>query len=82
MLLRIIKEAVDMACDDLVARSTSTRGHNQKLNIVQFNNDCYKYSFIPRAIVQWNNFPLDLVQLHETKSFRKFLNTINFILNG
>ena len=82
MLHRIINEAVDIACDDLVARSTSTRGHTQRLNRIQCKKDCYKYSFIPRTIVQWNNLPPDIVQLHETKTFRKSLNTIDLTLNG
>ena len=80
MLNRIINVAVDIACDDLVARSTSTRGHIQRLNIIQCKKDCYKYSFIPRTIVQWNNLPPDIVQLHETKTFRKSLNTIDLQL--
>ena len=54
---RVVNETVDV---EALALMTRTKRSSQKLNRVQYQThsskkDCYKYSFVPRSIIQWNN---------------------------
>ena len=84
MLHRILNGTVDIACDSLVARpdKSSRFSHNKQLERIQCNKDCYKYSFIPRTVVQWNNLPHDVVNLHELNPFKESIKYIDLTLDG
>ena len=84
MLHRILNGNVDIACDSLVARPAkpSRFSHNEQLERIQCNKDCYKYSFIPRTVVQWNNLPQDVVNLHELNPFKESIKNIDLTLDG
>ena len=54
---RIVNRTVDISSAVLMKES---RHPSRKANKVQYmrhstKKDCYKYSFVPRSIVQWNN---------------------------
>ena len=54
---RVVNETVDV---EALALMTRTKRSSQKLNRVQYQThsskkDCYKYSIVPRSIIQWNN---------------------------
>ena len=84
MLHRILNGTVDIACDSLVARPAkpSRFGHSKQLERIQCSKDCYKYSFIPRTVVQWNNLPQDVVDLNELIPFKESIKTIDLTLDG
>jgi hypothetical protein len=54
-----------------------TRGsHTCKFTTIATRNDIYKYSFLPRTIVDWNSLPPNLVTSPSLESFRAGLNTL------
>ena len=44
-----------------VQRSTR-RSHSHSFIEIQPTKDCYKYSFIPRTVIDWNNLPQERTQ--------------------
>ena len=56
LFYRIVHKSVDIDAATLMTRSTRP---TRKANVVQYtrhmtSKDCYKFSFIPRTIIQWN----------------------------
>ena len=56
LFYRIVHKSVDIDAATLMTRSTRP---TRKANEVQYtrhmtSKDCYKFSFIPRTIIQWN----------------------------
>jgi hypothetical protein len=49
-------------------RHTSTLGNN--FIPISVNKNCYKYSFIPRTIVDWNSLPQNITQIQDKESFK------------
>ena len=41
---------------------------------ISTNKDCYKYSFIPRTITDWNTLPANLTNIKEKATFKQAIN--------
>ena len=77
---RVVNETVDV---DASALLTRTKRSSRKLNRVQYQThfskkDCYKYSFVPRSIMQWNN--IDALDDH--KQFKSLLSSLDLHMGG
>ena len=77
---RVVKETVDV---DASALLTSSHRSSGKLNRVQYQThsskkDCYKYSYVPRSIIQWNN--IDAPDDH--KQFKLLLSSLDLHIGG
>lgn len=48
---------------------SSRLNHSRSLRQYRFTNDCYRYSFFPRAIRGWNNLSNDIVTLTSVHAF-------------
>ncbi len=75
---RIVHNSVDVDSTTLMAKSNRP---SRKPNQVQYRRhetekDCYKYSFIPRTIVQWNN----INAVDDPVQFKSSLRSINLHL--
>ena len=77
---RIVNRTVDI---DSAVLMEESRRPSRKANKVQYmrhssKKDCYKYSFVPRSIVQWNNInaPDDHAQ------FKSMLSLIDLRIGG
>ena len=53
-------------------RATSSRANNY-INIAT-NKNCYKYSFIPRTLQDWNNLPKEVTEIANREVFKKAVN--------
>jgi hypothetical protein len=47
---------------------------------ISANKNCYKYSFIPRTIVDWNTLQENLTSIEDKTAFKKAIN--NHLLNN
>ena len=77
---RVVNETVDVEASALMTR---TMRSSRKLNRVQYQThsskkDCYKYSFVPRSIIQWNN--IDAPDDH--KQFKSLLSSLDLRMGG
>ncbi len=77
---RIVHDKVDVNGDALMKRSTRP---SRRKNCVQYirpqtSKDCFKYSFIPRTIVQWNN----IAAVSDQTIFKSIVKTIDLGLDG
>lgn len=45
------------------------RSHSLQLTPFQPKNDCYKYSFFPRAVAEWNDLPFEIANLNNVDHF-------------
>ena len=71
----VVNETVDV---EALALMTRTKRTSRKLNRVQYKThsskkDCYKYSFVQRSIIQWNN--IDAPDDH--KQFKSILSSLD-----
>ena len=55
-----------------VQRSTR-KSHSKSFIELQTNKDCFKYSFIPRTVIDWNNLPQNLINIEDSKLFKQQL---------
>ena len=88
MLHRIMYDKVDVDKSKLftnrlpkVPRITR-RSHSLKIHKESVTKDCYKFSFVPRTIIQWNNLPRDTIIVSDTSQFRNHLVDIDLKLGG
>ena len=52
----------------------STRSnHNQKFLHYHTSVDCYKFSFFPRTVPEWNDLPARIVQCNSLDTFNQYL---------
>ncbi len=77
---RIVNNTVDVNGDVLMTKSTRP---SRKKNCVQYirpqtSKDCFKYSFIPRTIVQWNN----IAAVGDLAKFKADINHLDLCLDG
>ena len=77
---RVVNETVDVEASALMTRTKRT---SRKLCRVQYQThsskkDCYKYSFVPRSIIQWNN--IDAPDDH--KQFKSILSSLDLRIGG
>ena len=54
----------------------SRSDHSQKIRRWQCSTDCFKYSFFPRTIVDWNSLPASVVEASSLESFTNRCNAL------
>jgi len=52
------------------APRTSRHTNSQAFNTITANKDCYKYSFLPRTVRDWNNLPDNIVNISQPNLFK------------
>ena len=77
---RVVNETVDVEASALMTR---TKRSLRKLNRVQYQThpskkDCYKYSFVSRSVIQWNN--IDAPDDHN--QFKSLLSSLDLRMGG
>ena len=77
---RVVNETVDVEASALMTR---TKRSSRKLNRVQYQThsskeDWYKYFFVSRSIIQWNN--IDAPDEH--KQFKSLLSSLDLRMGG
>ncbi|XP_072046216.1 uncharacterized protein [Amphiura filiformis] len=55
-----------------VKRSTR-RSHTKSFIELYSSKDCFKYSFIPRTLIDWNNLPQQIISTEDPKAFKQQL---------
>ncbi|KAJ8028754.1 hypothetical protein HOLleu_31085 [Holothuria leucospilota] len=53
-----------------VRRPSRHHHSNSFLHILPTNKDCYKYSFFPRTVRDWNLLPQNITDLEDPKQFK------------
>lgn len=61
-----------------LSTGSSRLNHTRALKQYRFKNDCFRYSFFPRAIQEWNELPNDVVV---NTTVANFVSALEFILN-
>ena len=77
---RVVNKTVDV---DALALLIMTKRSLLELNRVQYQThsskkDCYKYSFVRRSIIQWNN----IVAPDDDKQFKSQLSSLDLHMGG
>ncbi|XP_072047020.1 uncharacterized protein [Amphiura filiformis] len=49
---------------------TTRRSHSKAFIEVQTTKDCYKHSFLPRTLKEWNSLPEEIVNIEDPKQFK------------
>ncbi|KAI8498302.1 hypothetical protein Bbelb_242460 [Branchiostoma belcheri] len=58
----------------LISAQRRTRGsHAFKYNTIPATKDCFKFSFFPRSIREWNSLPTQAIQAQSVEAFRASL---------
>ena len=52
---------------------TTRRSHNRAFTEISTSKDCYKYSFLPRTVKDWNSLPEYLTNIEDPNQFKKQL---------
>ena len=55
------------------ATRSTRRSHSKAFIEISTSKDCYKYSFIPRTVKDWNGLSQDLIDNEEPKQFKNAL---------
>ncbi|XP_072028208.1 uncharacterized protein [Amphiura filiformis] len=50
-------------------QETTRRSHTKSFIELHSSKDCFKYSFIPRTLIDWNNLPQHIINIEEPKAF-------------
>ncbi len=86
MFYRIVHNLVDIDADKLLTRATRITRTSKcdPFNFIRYqvSKDCFKFSFVPRTIIQWNNLPSDVVNAGDLDWFRQKLADIDLTLQG
>ena len=72
---RAINETVDVEASALMTR---TKHHRVQYQTHSSKKDCYKYSFVPRSIIQWN----DIDAPDDHKQFKSILSSLDLRMGG
>ena len=58
--------------DDLLlpVQRPSRHSHQNSYQIITANKDCYKYSFWPRTVQDWNKLPYNITTIRDSKEFK------------
>ncbi|KAJ8035762.1 hypothetical protein HOLleu_19537 [Holothuria leucospilota] len=51
-------------------RRPSRHHHSNSILHIPTNKDCYKYSFFPRTVRDWNLLPQNITDLEDLKQFK------------
>ncbi len=80
---RMIYGTIDINWEPLMTRNerVSRSGHTHRFMRHSTRKDCYKFSFIPRSIVQWNNLANDDI-VEDLPQFKLNLQTYDLTLAG
>ena len=74
--LCVFKQAIlghlSLPLDDLLqpVLRQSRHNHPDSYSIISANKDCYKYSFVPRTIRDWNMLPHNIATIQNFESFK------------
>ena len=63
---------LSLPLDDLLqpVLRQSRHNHPESYSIISANKDCYKYSFVPRTIRDWNMLPHNIATIQNFESFK------------
>ena len=53
--------------------SSTRSNHGQKFLHYHTSVDCYKFSFFPRTVPEWNDLPARIVQSNSLDTFKEYL---------
>lgn len=58
--------------DDLLQplRRPSRHSHSNAYQLISANKDCFKHSYIPKTIIDWNNLPLHITTITDPNLFK------------
>ncbi|CAC5413042.1 unnamed protein product [Mytilus coruscus] len=72
LLYKILHGEASVIIPDYIKRPTVTtrQYHRDRFSRVSTSTDAYKYSFIPRTIVDWNQLPESAIRAPTTDTFR------------
>lgn len=84
MMHRIVNQNVEIPEQTLFTRATreGRRTHSHQFRTVRPNKDCFKYSFVPRTVIQWNNIPGFIVDIKDPAKFRDSIGSLDLTLKG
>ena len=84
MFFRIVHGLVDVRTEDLLTSATRStpRGHSHRYQRYKCNKDCFKYSFVPRTVIQWNNLPADIVNIDDINAFKVAISDLDLTMGG
>ena len=86
MAYRITHNKVDIRPDDIFPTQLTTRptrnSHSLRYKRPQCSKDCYKFSFVPRTVTQWNNLPSAVVNSETLDDFKPKLSELDLTLSG
>ena len=84
MMHRIVNNKVDIPEEHLFTRATraTRRSHSHHFHTIRATKDCFKNSFAPRTVIQWNNLPGDTVSIEDTTQFRQRISVIDLTHEG
>jgi hypothetical protein len=51
------------------------RLHSKSFIELQTSKDCYKFSFLPQTVIDWNNLPQHIISIEDPKAFKEQLKT-------
>ncbi|KAK3096018.1 hypothetical protein FSP39_021991 [Pinctada imbricata] len=73
LFYKILNGEASVTIPDYIRRSdVQTRQHHKdRFSRLSTSTDAYKYSFIPRTIVDWNQLPEEVIQAPSTEVFRE-----------
>ena len=72
LMFKIINNLVAIPADNYISFNTrETRNkHSMQIKVKSPNIDCYKYSFLPRTIIDWNSLNQEEVNCQSLDSFK------------
>ena len=72
LFYKAVKGLVAITIPAYVQHTTRLTRHYHPLRYIQVGPalDSYKYSFIPRTVVNWNALPPDILNLNDADSFK------------
>jgi hypothetical protein len=48
----------------------SRHNHNKAYQLFSANKDCFKYSYFPQTVKDWNTLPPDIIAITDNKIFK------------
>ena len=82
MFYKIVHDLVEIPLPSYIHRQTRMTRTTHPYHFIQIQTTAnyYKYSFLPLAIVQWNNLPTSAVLSEDLTTFRTAICSLNHIM--
>ena len=48
----------------------SRHSHSESYQIIACAKNCYKHSYFPKTVIDWNNLPLSTIQIQDATNFK------------